>query len=47
MENTTHHNCKINWLTLLAETIAVYSDNCTKLINPKCSITGSEIKWYI
>jgi hypothetical protein len=30
---------KINWLTMLKEIIAVYSENHTKPINTKCSIT--------
>jgi hypothetical protein len=30
---------KINWLTLFKEIIAVYSENHTKYINTKCSVT--------
>jgi hypothetical protein len=30
---------KINWLTMFKETIPVYSDNHTKSINTKCSVT--------
>jgi hypothetical protein len=38
---------KINWLTLFKEIIAVYSDNYTKPINTKCSITDYQSRWFI
>jgi hypothetical protein len=31
---------KINWLTLFKEIIAVYSENHTKSINAKYTVTG-------
>jgi hypothetical protein len=30
---------KINWLMLITEIIAVYSENCAKPINTKCRVT--------
>jgi hypothetical protein len=39
---------KINWLMQFKEIIAVYSENhATKPINTKCSITGSQSRWFI
>jgi hypothetical protein len=38
---------KINWLTLFKEIIAVYSENYTKPINAKCSITDCQSGWFI
>jgi hypothetical protein len=38
---------KINWLTLFKEIIAVYSENHTKPINIKCSITDCQSRWFI
>jgi hypothetical protein len=35
---------KINWLTLFKEIIAVYSENDTKPINTKCSITDCQCR---
>jgi hypothetical protein len=38
---------KINWLMLIKEIIAVYTDNYTKPINVKRSVTDCESRWYI
>jgi hypothetical protein len=38
---------KINWLMLFKEIIAVYSENHTKPINTKCSITDCKSRWLI
>jgi hypothetical protein len=38
---------KIYWLILFKEIIAVYSENHTKPINIKCSITDCQIRWFI
>jgi hypothetical protein len=38
---------KINGLTLFKEIIAVYSENRTKPINTKCSITYCQSRWFI
>jgi endonuclease V-like protein UPF0215 family len=38
---------KINWLMLFKEMIAVYSENHTKPINTKCSITYCQSRWFI
>jgi hypothetical protein len=38
---------KLNWLTLFKEIIAVYSENHTKAINTKCSITDYQSRWFI
>jgi hypothetical protein len=37
---------KINWLMLCKEIITVYSENHTKPINAKCSITDCQSRWY-
>jgi hypothetical protein len=37
---------KINWLRLFKEVIAVYSENDTKPINTKRSITDSQSRWF-
>jgi hypothetical protein len=38
---------KINWLMLFKEVVAVYSDNHTKPINTKRSITDCQSRWLI
>jgi hypothetical protein len=38
---------EINWLTLFKEIIAVYSENDTKPINTKQSITDCQSRWFI
>jgi hypothetical protein len=38
---------KINWLTLFKEIIAVYSENHTKPINKKFSITDCQSRQFI
>jgi hypothetical protein len=38
---------KIKWLMLFKEITAVYSENNTKPINTKCSVTDSQIRWFI
>jgi hypothetical protein len=38
---------KINWLMLLKEIIAIYSENHAKPINTKCSITDCQSRWFI
>jgi hypothetical protein len=38
---------KINWLMLFKEIIAVYTENHTKHINSKCSVTVREGKRYM
>jgi hypothetical protein len=37
----------INWLTLFKEIFAVYSENHTKPINTKYSITDCQSRWFI
>jgi hypothetical protein len=38
---------KINLLMLFKEITAVYSENYTKPVNTKCSVTDCQIRWYI
>jgi hypothetical protein len=38
---------KINWLMLLKEIIAVYSEKHAKQINTKCSVTDCQSRWFI
>jgi hypothetical protein len=38
---------KIKWLMLLKEIIDVYSENHTKPISTKCSITDCQRRWLI
>jgi hypothetical protein len=38
---------KVNWLMLFKEIIAVYSENDVKPVSSKCSITGSQSRWFI
>jgi hypothetical protein len=38
---------KINFLMLFKEIIAVCSENYTKPINTKCSITDCQSRWFI
>jgi hypothetical protein len=38
---------EINWLMLLKEIIAVYTENHTKHINTKRRVTDGQSRWYI
>jgi hypothetical protein len=38
---------KIKWLMLFKEIIAVCSENHTKPVNTKCSITDCQSRWFI
>jgi hypothetical protein len=38
---------KINLLMLFKEIIAVYSENHTKPLNTKCSITDCQSRWFM
>jgi hypothetical protein len=38
---------KIKWFMLIKEIIVVYSENHTKPINTKCSVTDYESRWFI
>jgi hypothetical protein len=41
------HHYKDKLLMLFKEIIAVYSENYTKPINTKCSITDCQSRWFI
>jgi hypothetical protein len=48
LKRTLHFTItKINWLMLFKEIIAAYSENHTKPINTKCSITDCQNRWFI
>jgi hypothetical protein len=47
-EGTPHFTItKINWLTVFKEIIADYSENQTKPITTKCSVTDCQRRWFI